>query len=104
MLPYGAHKRLQQPPQPLQIVPSTWPEQFDAPVAGSPHVPSPPSCALQLPEQQSPARLQTSPVCEQNELLMLHTPSLHSCEQHCSLLSHALPLVRHVVLSGTHLF
>jgi hypothetical protein len=102
--PYGAHRRLQQLPQPLQITPSTLPEQFDAPSTGAPHVPKPPSFALHAPEQQSPARLHTSPVCEQNELLMLHTPSLHSCEQHWSLLSHGLPLVRHVVFSGTHLF
>jgi len=66
--PKGAHSLLQQLPQPLQIVPSTWPAQFDAPVAGSPQMPSLPSTALQLPEQQSPARLHTSPVCAQNEL------------------------------------
>jgi hypothetical protein len=83
-------------------VPSTWPAQFDAPVTGKPHVPSLPSPALQLPEQQSPGRLHTSPVCAQNELAIWQTPSLHSFEQHCSLLSQALPLVRQVALSATH--
>jgi hypothetical protein len=80
--PKGAHRRLQQLPQPSQIVPSTPPSQFDAPVAGVLQMPMPPSAAEQLPLQQSPARLHTSPVCAQNELPSLHTPSLHSLEQH----------------------
>jgi hypothetical protein len=80
--PYGAHSRLQQLPQPLQTVPSTPPEQLLAPVAGSAQMPMPPLAAVQLPEQQSPARLHTSPVCEQNELASLHAPSLQSLEQH----------------------
>lgn len=101
--PNGAHKRLQQLPQPLQTVPSTSPEQLDEPVAGTPQTPRPPLAAEQVPEQQSPARLHTSPVWAQNELLSWHTPPLHSCEQHWPFASQALPLVRQVVFNARHL-
>lgn len=82
MSPNGAHKRLQQLPQPLQTVPSTPSLQYVAPTTGVLQIPTPPLAAEQLPLQQSPSRLHTSPVCAQNELLSLHTPPLHSLEQH----------------------
>jgi hypothetical protein len=84
----------------LHTVPSTSPEQLDGPLAAASHVPSLPSAALQLPEQQSPARLQTSPDCAQKELLSLQEPPLHSFEQHWSFWSHALPLVRQLLFNA----
>jgi hypothetical protein len=103
--PYGAHKRLQQLPQPLQTVPSSWPEQFDAAVGGCPQLPSVwPSAISQRDEQHSASREQTSPVWAQNEEARLQRPASHSCEQHWLLSLHSLPAVLQLVLSGTQLF
>ena len=101
--PNGAHSRLQQLPQPLQTVPSSSPEQLDEPLGGRLQVPMPPSAAEQLPEQHSLPRLHTSPLWTQKELLNWQAPSRQSFEQHWSLLSQALPLVRHVVFSAAQL-
>src|SRR5438552_659310 len=60
----------------------------------------PPEVALQLPEQQSPARAHTSPGWMQNDDAMSQTPLLHSFEQHSLLPAHVLPDVLHEVLSA----
>lgn len=60
--PCGAHKRLQQSPQPLQTVPST-PEQKVEPEGGVAHVPTDaPLAIVHCPEQQSGSFEQMSPV------------------------------------------
>ena len=101
--PNGAHSRLQQLPQPLQTVPSRSPAQLDEPVGGRLQVPMPPLDAEQLPEQQSASRLQTSPLCTQNELFNWQLPSRHDFEQHWSLVSQLFPLVRQVAFSASQL-
>jgi hypothetical protein len=59
--PWGAHRLLQQSPQPLHTAPGT-PLQFAGPSGGDPQVPTAaPSWTSQMPEQQSPPRLQMSP-------------------------------------------
>jgi hypothetical protein len=87
----------------LQTVPSISPEQFAAPLGGTPQMPTEaPSWILQLAEQQSASRLQTSPLCTQNELVSWQWPSAQSLEQHWSSLLHALPPVLQLRFSGLH--
>jgi hypothetical protein len=82
--PYGAHRRLQHVPQPLQNDPSTAPLQRVLPGAGTLHVPSvAPAAMLQIPPQQSPPCTHASPVWMQYDPPSAQCPSLpQRCEQH----------------------
>src|SRR5262245_24201024 len=100
---YGAQRRLQHCPQPLQNVPSTAPLQRVPPGFGTSHVPSvAPAAMLQIPPQQSPPCTQASPVWMQYEPPSEQVPPLQRCEQHWSLVEHWLPAVLHVGFSGVH--
>jgi hypothetical protein len=82
--PYGAHKRLQHVPQPLQYSPSTPPVQRVAPGFGALHVPSvAPAALVQMPPQQSLPRTHASPDWMQYDPPRAQWPSLpQRCEQH----------------------
>jgi hypothetical protein len=89
----------------LQIVPSTWPEQFEAAVGGAAQLPSCwPAAISQTEEQHSESCEHTSPICTQNDEARLQWPALHSCEQHCPLSLHSLPAVLQLVLSAVQVF
>ena len=69
---------------------------------GCPQTPTVAPCALvQKPPQHSKSVAQTSPFCVQNEPPE-QAPLRQSFEQHSLPVEHALPLVRHTGLSGTH--
>jgi hypothetical protein len=101
--PKGAQRRLQQSLQVPQREPSTpRPLQFDAPLGGSPQVPTVAPVAMsQVPVQHSSARVQMSPCCVQKEECRAHFPFVQRPEQQSSLFPQVLPAVLHPVFSAT---
>jgi hypothetical protein len=86
---------------PAQSMPSVR-LQFAAPEGGGPQVPFViPAATVQTPLQQSAFRVQTSPVCVQNEGGK-QTPLKQSMPQHSALVVQAFPRTKHPVLSGVH--
>jgi hypothetical protein len=55
-----------------------------------------------MPLQHSKLLAHTSDVCAQKDPLPEQSPLLQNFEQHCPWSVHALPSVRHEVLSGVH--
>jgi hypothetical protein len=99
----GAHKRLQQSPQPVQSTPSTL-VQYEGPFGGSAQVPTVfPVAIVQSAAQQSLSCAQLSPGWVQKEAVSAQclVPS-HNPEQQSPLAAHVLPAVEQLVLSGVH--
>jgi hypothetical protein len=97
----GAHRRLQQSPQPLHSCPSTL-VQYAGPVGGAAQEPTVwPVAITQLAVQQSPSRPHASPGWMQKDapsaqcLLASHRP-----EQQPALAAQSLPAVLHLELSA----
>ena len=102
--PKGAHRRLQQSPQPPHTTPST-PVQNAEPLGGISHVPSVlPGAIVQPPVQQSCGREHTSPGWMQKDTPKEHLPPTQVFEQHCPAVAavHSLPEVSQVAFSGAH--
>jgi len=78
----GAQSRLQQLLQSPQTVPSIPPEQNVEPLGGGAQIPSVPVPISQVPEQQVPLWLQTSPDWMQYDAPNWQVPPLHNVEQH----------------------
>ena len=97
----GAQRRLQQPLQASQAVPSTPSLQYVAPDGGGAHLPTvAPAGTSQIPPQQSTALEQTSPVWMHHPGVSAQLPLLQNLEQQSPLALHAFPAVLHEVLSG----
>jgi hypothetical protein len=102
--PKGAQRRLQQSLQVPQREPSTpRPLQFEAPVGGSPQVPTvAPAAMSQVPVQHSSALVQMSPCWVQKDEWSAHVPFVQRPEQQSVLFPQVLPAVLHPVFSAAH--
>jgi hypothetical protein len=102
--PYGAQRRLQQSPHPLQTFPSTPSWQYVEPAGAAAQVPTVlPLGTSQIEEQQSCAFVQMSPCWTQKEAPSWHFPPRHRFEQQFELAVQSLPAVLQEVFNAAHL-